>query len=453
MGKKKQLVATHTSPDPDVIMSIWLLIEYGGLKLENMGLWFLKGQNVEMMTSFINSYMIDRGLGKFDHHRRSVFGKTSADLIAQELEIVDPYVEKLLGLVRRNDLQGISQSFDLADTLKCLQRNRQVTDEEKIKTGVQIISAVIHFRRERLERDNDHISSLVKEFLSGKKVPEKFVNYLDKLNNPRFNRYLDIVEIILGKENLVGKEQAKEFTKLLLKIIHDDSLLYLKAQENLFEGSIVKHIKEHYVVAKITDNPKFNTAARKQGASIIIQRQENGTTQIYFNNKLIRDDKIVESLVSIIRLEEQLVRERPIPNIDLRKIGVINDMPEWFYFRAENGSGRFILNGSFTTPDIPPSAIALETLVFLAESAIKFYPNFNWAKWKEEAINRHKKMPNKISSFFISKNYIKQSKRRLTKVSFSVLTKLYFNSTVAPAASNFFFISSASSFFTFSFTT
>ncbi len=389
MGKKQQLVVTHTSPDPDVIMAIWLLIEYYGLKLKNIGLWFVKGQNVEM-TSFINSFMIDRGLGKFDHHRKSVTDKTSADLIAEELEI-DSSVEKLLGLVRRNDLQGISQSFDLVDTLKCLQRNKQVTDEKKVSTGIQIISAAIHFRREKLKRDNDYISSLVKEFLSGKKVPEKFVNYLNKLKNPRFNRYLDIVEIILGKEDLSGKEQAKEFTNLLLKIIHDDSLLYLKAQEDLFKGSIVKHVKGHYVIGKMTDNTKFNTAARKQGNSIIIQRQENGATQIYFNNKLIWDDKIIESLVSIIRLEEQLVQKRPIPDTDLRKTEAIEDIPEWFYFRAENGQGRFILNGSLTSPDIPPSAIALETLVFLAESAIKFYPNFNWARWKEERINYHKK--------------------------------------------------------------
>ena len=382
-------MATHTSPDPDVIMAIWLLIEYGGLKLENMGLWFLKGQNVEM-TSFMNSYMIDRGFGKLDHHRKLVTGKTSSDLIAEGLEI-DPCVEKLLGLVRRNDLEGVSQSFDLADILKCLQRNKQVTDEEKVKTGIQIISAAIHFRKEKLERDNDYISSLVKDFLSEKKVPQKFANYLDKLNNPRFNRYLDIVEIILGKESLAGKEQAKEFTELILNIVHTDSLLYIKAQENLFEGSIVKHVKGHDVIGKTTDNTKFNTAARKKGASIIIQRQENGATQIYFNNKLIRDDKIVESLVSIIRLEEQLVQKRSIPDTNLRKTGVIDAIPEWFYFRAENGSGRFILNGSLTTPDIPPSAIALETLVFLAESAIKFYPKFNWVKWKEEAINRHKK--------------------------------------------------------------
>ncbi len=388
MGKKR-LISTHTSPDPDVLMAIWLLIEYHGLKLENIGLWFVKGQNVEM-TSFMNSFMIDRGLGKFDHHRKSVTDKTSADLIAEELEI-DSCVEKLLGLVRRNDLQGISQSFDLADTLKCLQRNKQVTDEEKVKIGIETISAAVHFKRKKLERNNDYVSSLLKEFLSGKKVPEKFVNYLNNLKNPGFNRYLDIVEIILGKEDLSGKEQAKEFTNLLLKIIHDDSLLYLKAQEDLFKGSIVKHVKGHYVIGKMTDNTKFNTAARKKGMSLIIQRQENGATQIYFNNKFIWDDKIIESLVSIIRLEEQLVQKRRIPETDLRRSGAIDGIPEWYYFRAENGKGRFILNGSLTSPDIPPSAIALETLVFLAESAIKFYPNFNWARWKEETINYHKK--------------------------------------------------------------
>jgi len=383
LSNQTKTIATHTSPDPDAITAIWLLVVYLKLKLEKIGFWFTKDQNTEM-TPFLNMVLVDRGLGELDHHATGQ-QKTSASLTAKKLGVQnEPFVKRMLEHIADSDLRGISPSFSLAYILKCVQRNKDMDDEKKVVLGLRTISALERFYKNKTNRNNPYVNSLVTKLLPMGMIPKQIGDYQNQLRNPKFVRDFDFVEIVLGEE-LLDKERAKELAKTLLTIVHTDSLFYYEAQNTL--GTAIKvAMKGHLIVAQVTDNTKFNVAARSEGASISIQRQTNDSTQIYFNNQKVVEDPMIGCLASVIRLEEQLIQKRPVPLTDLRVPGVVEEVPEWYFFKTVNGPGRFILNGSLTTPDIPPSKLSLETLVFLAESVIKFWPKFNWAKWKEERV-------------------------------------------------------------------
>jgi len=226
----------------------------------------------------------------------------------------------------------------------------------------------------------------------GKVIPAKFIQYLEKLNNPRFERPFDLVEIIIGEEARSGKEEAVKFAETLLDIVRVDSLKFYETMKEGQKEALTINIKGIEIIAKVDDSSKFNVVARAMGALVIIQRTSKGRTQVYFDTEKLGDeyDKLVESIVSIVRLEECLIQGREIPRMDLREPQKIEQIPEWYYYKAprigKKKPGRFILNGSLTAPDVPPSKIPLETLFYIVQCAVRYYPNFNWVLWKIERV-------------------------------------------------------------------
>jgi hypothetical protein len=295
-----------------------------------------------------------------------------------------------LALVRRSDLQGISELFDASDIIKCMQRNHRISDEEIVEIGVRIIQDTIEFRKNALARDNQWVREIIFDFLKEKMVvPPKFQRYLELLANPRFQRQFDLVEIGMT-ERARSEKEAKDFVKKLLELEYEDSGDYLEALE-IVKKAWKKKVNELIICAAITDNPKFNQAARSQeGAAIVVQRNSNGHTQIYFDSEKVHE-QLMDAIVSMVRLEECLAQGREIPKCDLRKPTRIEEIPEWYYYVAptivgkKKKPGRFILNGSLTAPEIPPSKIPWETLLYVIECAIR-YRQFNWARWKAERL-------------------------------------------------------------------
>ena len=124
-----------------------------------------------------------------------------------------------------------------------------------------------------------------------------------------------------------------------------------------------------------------------------IQRNSSGSTQIYFDTARITDS-FIETIVSMIRLEECLVQQREIPRVDLRSPEWVEGIPEWYYYKApwipgkKKRPGRFIFNGSITAPDVPVSQIPLDVLREIATKSVLFQP-FNWVRWKTERVSRY----------------------------------------------------------------
>lgn len=393
--RSKIAFAGHTRPDADLIGARYLFGEYGDNKMKKAAMLFLRGgdEELQQITGIV---LIDRGRGEFDHHGKRDTTETSTSLVAKKLGIdQEPIIQKMIGFIQRSDLKGESLPFDISEMFKCMQRNDEVSNEEIMETGTRLIRDCIEFRRNNLKRDNLWVRKFIFDFLSEKKiVPPKFIQYLESLSNPNFQRPFDLAEI-LESERARSEEETKTLGRKLLELEYQDSAMFLLAEEET-RKAYRNTIKGVTIVAAVTDNRKFNQAARMQGAMIVIQRNSNGQTQLYFNTDRI-ETALVENLLSQIRLEEILIQKRPMIRADLRRRGRIEEIPEWYYYLApkigNKKPGQFIFNGSMTAPDTPVSKIPPETLLYIVECGVRYQP-FNWVRWQAERIAYHQKRGN-----------------------------------------------------------
>jgi hypothetical protein len=390
--KGKRILATHTRPDLDALASVWLLQKYGNKKEREAVLIFLKNGD-EAIFNDLGIIFIDRGRGELDHHgRRFNSGETSASLVAKKLGVTEEKsIQKLLRKVQRSDLMGESLPFDISDFIKCAQRNKDLSDEEITRLGLRMLTAAMEFQMQKLQRDHPWIQAVIVEFLKTKEErPAAFEEYIQKLSNPRFERPFDLVEITVGEKVRSGEEEAIKFARELLELKYKDYVESFQRALVEVDKAWKKRVRGILIVADISDEPAFNRAARYRGATVIIQRNTDGYTQWFFDTEKV-DDFLTDSIAAMTRLEECLVQGRKIPNIDLRRPGRIEEIPEWYYYKApqlgKKRPGRFILNGSLTArEDIPKTKIPLDTLRYIAECAVQYWGKFNWARWATERI-------------------------------------------------------------------
>jgi hypothetical protein len=361
--RKPCIIATHTKPDEDVILSVALL-KLSGARIK--GYWFRK-EGDEALPSQIdlkNILWIDRGRRMFDHH--GIPGKTSTDRVAEELGIANKkWIQPILRHVRRVDLEGRSEPMDLNDMIKSIARELK-NDEEIMRLGVEIATAIIDFHQKNMKRNNRKAAMIIKEFF-GDKMPERVRRYYELLQNPHFHRPCDFAELATARPEL-----AKE----VLKFINADIQKYEAAQKDVERAQKIR-VGRYFIVAGMSDNPKFNPRARKAGAAIVIQKNSRGHVQIYFNNKILSPGTIVkisEDLIEILRMREislDPTRKMPSKN-NLRKPEKIEEVPEWYLFVGEKG-GRLILNGSLTAPDVPPTKIEFSEIIEFTVDVLRNY--------------------------------------------------------------------------------
>jgi len=393
LRKIKNGRGTHTAPDFDVCATFYEEEEFGGLDPKQTAVIFLKGGDEKLTGGMMDDsiVLIDRGRGELDHHGSSFNGnETSASLMAKKLGITeDKNVQVLLGLVKRKDLQGVALPCDAPDIVSCIQKTRDLSDEEKLRLGIRIIRSAMEFRKRKLQRDNRWGQKVCINFLAerkAEKIPEKLTQYIDKLQNERFDRPFDIVEILVGEKAQFGEEEAVKFVKTLLGFVFNDSIKFYQAKQEFREKAAKKEIKGILMTVHCTDNEKFNPAARSEGASIIVQRDTDGHTQIFFSTEdPLLNDNIIDSIAAMVRLDECLVQGNAIPDVDLSQSEWVDGIPEWYYYKAPaiggKKPGRFIMNGSLTAPDVPPSKIPISTLFDIVQKAVIFNPNFDWERW------------------------------------------------------------------------
>jgi len=364
------IIATHRKPDEDSIVSVALL-KMAGVNIE--GYWFY-GEGDEALPpqlQFKNVIWIDRGRRVFDHH--GIQGKTSAQIVAEELGISsEKWIQPFLRHVKRADLEGRSEPLDLNDMLKAIAREIE-DDQEIMELGIKVATAIIQFHRNKMTRDNKKAAEVIKEFFGDEtKMPERIRHYYQLLQNPNFSRPLDFAELAT-----VNAELAKE----VLKYIAADIERYLKAKEEVRKAKKIR-VGRYFIFVNESDNPKFNVAARSEGAAIVIQRNSNGHIQIFFNNIILGTQvaEIAEDLIEILRLREisldpDLSKNLPRIKSILRSTGKIEEVPQWYFFKGEKG-GCLILNGSLTSPDVPVTRIPLKEIVeFTRDTLQNFFEN------------------------------------------------------------------------------
>jgi hypothetical protein len=357
------VVATHTKPDEDAIVSVALL-KWAGVRIK--GYWFHKEGDTTLppQLRFENVLWIDRGHRVFDHH--GIKGKTSVLIVSEELGINnEKWIQPIIRQVYRSDLEGRSEPMDLNDMIKSITRELN-NDEEIMKLGVEIATAIINFHRNNIRRDNQKAAKVIQEFF-GEEMPKRVRHYFELLKNPNFVRVCDFAELAT-----VNPDLAKE----VLKFISADIKKYEAAQKDVEKAQKVR-VGRYLIIAGISDNPKFNPRAREAGAAIVIQKNSDGHVQIYFNNKILSIEaikRISEDLIEILRMREislDPTRKMP-PKNNLRKPEKIEEIPEWYLFVGEKG-GRLILNGSLTAPDVPPTKIEFSEIIEFTVDVLRNY--------------------------------------------------------------------------------
>jgi hypothetical protein len=362
--RKEWIVATHTKPDEDAIVSVALL-KWVGVRIK--GYWFHKEGDTTLppQLQFENVLWVDRGHRVFDHH--GIKGKTSVLLVTEELGINnEKWIQPIIRHVHRSDLEGRSEPMDLNDIIKSI--SRELSDDEKImQLGIEIATAIIEFHKNTIKRDNRKAAMIIREFFGDEtKMPEKIRHYFELLQNPDFARACDFAELAT-----VNPDLAKE----AVKFIGADIKKYEAAQEDVEKAQKIR-VGRYLIIAGVSNNPKFNPRARAMGAAIVVQKNLDGHVQIYFNNKVFPPEtmeRISEDLVEILRLREISLdhsKKLPTRKSDLRTAERLLDVPEWYFFKGEGG-GRLILNGSLTAPDVPITKIDFQEIVEFAVDALR----------------------------------------------------------------------------------
>jgi hypothetical protein len=219
-----------------------------------------------------------------------------------------------------------------------------------------------------MKRDNAKAAQIIKqEFGDEKKMPERIRHYYQLLQNPNFNRPCDFAELATVKPEL-----ARE----VLKFIVADIEKYQEAEKEVKRVQKVPVLGKYFIVVGESDNPKFNVKAREWGAAMVVQKNKSGHVQIFFNNKMLPPpliEKISEDLIEALRLREISLdpsRKLQVRKSDLRSVGKIPEVPEWYWFKGEKG-GCLLLNGSLTSPDVPPTKIPLEEIAEIVNDALR----------------------------------------------------------------------------------
>ena len=323
---------------------------------------------------------VDRGRIDLDHHGRQ--GTTSTLLTAQEVGVAsERWMQPILKYIHRADLLGKSWPFDIAELGKVLARTSSLTDYQRMEAGVKMAQAILYFHEKGLKRNNNFVYQIISEFAKRKKLPPRFQQYHRQLSNPRFQRPCDLVEITTALTEIEGEEKTKEFVLELLELLYLDFQRYLIAKKEVKKARKIPvkfQNKMAFIVAGISENPKFNPAARKLGALVVIQRQPTGHTQIFFDANRIRKSEITDNIVAMLRLKEaqkeNIPLDRKYTKIRLAAapqwLGEKEPLRRWYYFVGGNGS-VMILNGSLTAPNIQPTKLSLEEIISIVKKCFE----------------------------------------------------------------------------------
>lgn len=134
-----------------------------------------------------------------------------------------------------------------------------------------------------------------------------------------------------------------------------EALLEFHSKARVFEIPVGNNRKVKAATIT-TDNTAVQQCGRFIGISVLVQRQEAGTTQIYTDKRANLPP--LDDVVRILRLWEMEAKRLPIPEWNnLADEGKVSGAEEWYYFKQ----GQTVLNGSLTTANTP-SRLTLEQI-------------------------------------------------------------------------------------------
>ncbi len=118
------------------------------------------------------------------------------------------------------------------------------------------------------------------------------------------------------------------------------------------------------VATIVSDDPNMSKHARSAGASIVIQRQNSGNTQIFTNQEA---GITLFDTATLINLAEQEA-EGEVKVGDWKVLAAEGTIPggRWHFFTK----GQMLLNGSLTHKDVPPTKLSPEEILKIVKIGV-----------------------------------------------------------------------------------
>lgn len=307
--------------------------------------------------------------GEFDEHSPATPDKCSADLVAEDLGLVDhPAVGEILKFVRKTDLGPSIHQLDLSSLVKLMHSAHRNDPIKVIKWAQEGLEA--KYWELMINREGGKISAW-------KSTPDLVAELLNLPDRPTLQSVMKfargdnhpfglgrITAAIKGVHN-DGLPKAVAWAKIGLQAVYLDQLEFQKAQEIVKKAcwkTVHRGNKIIQIVLAHTDNRKFGAAARAAGAAVTIQRQPSGNVQIHPNQnvKQLGFRVSMRKIAAAIRFAEQDRKGKLVTTAKeaLESEGMVPGAEEWYYTGAK---GQFLLNGS-TTADNDPTCLDDDTL-------------------------------------------------------------------------------------------
>lgn len=302
-----------TRPQPDTIVAILLLQEYGtamfpGIQTAKVEIRnaLTPGDTFELLVKK-GILALDVGGGPFDHHDT---GKTASQLVAKVLGIAsNPELKQLIAYAVRDDTQGkgtlsrdpLDRAFGLSGLIAAL--NKQYVDDPD-----RIVSLVAPLLRAHLHMTRQHSVELPKDILHKKEIGE-YVELSEEQGGTR----LTIAFVTSEKPAMPG---------------------YLRAQSG----------KNVDVVVQKTESSNHYAILTKQ------QRKVN-----------------LSKVMALIRLREAELIGIELNEEELENLRALPQIPYWYYDPATNS----LLNGGPHNRTIQESKIPWEEMLKIVPLGIR----------------------------------------------------------------------------------
>lgn len=304
-----------TRPQPDTIVAILLLQEYGTEKFPGVATAHVEIRNALSPEDTFDSLLekgilaLDVGGGLFDHHDT---GKTASELVAKALGIAaNPELKQLVAYAVRDDTQGkgtlsrdpLDRAFGLSGLIAAL--NKQYTDEPD-----HIVSLVLPLLRAHLHMTRQHTVELPKDILR--------------------------------------KQESGD---------------YVETSE--VQGGVQRKIA--FVTSEKPAMPGYLRAQSGRNIDVVVQKTEQGNHYAILSKQ--QKNVNLSKVMALIRLRESELMgiDLNLSEAELEQIRTIPQIPNWYYDPATNS----LLNGGPHNRAIAESKIPWEEMLKIVPLGIR----------------------------------------------------------------------------------
>lgn len=363
-------LATHQAPQLDEIFSIWLLWNcreaeqhFQGANDATVVFWG-NGRDTpdgREAQAWMAEGVLPIGCGGslFDEHPQSgrlrIKGECAATLVAKHIGVSDdPRLGHLIEYARVSDLFPAPSADDLAYVIKLAHHNPNYTPQQVFDWVVLAIEA----KYEESPPTRDFRPATILELLQHSHPGEaeawgKMLLAIQAYDQILFHR--ETADEYRRRANILefrGRgRQGKIVPMKLVAVETDDPRMHRYVRS---EACVIKNAD-----GSVTDNR----------AMVTIIKRSSGNCAIFGNHSFGVTLKDVARVIKIAEMEADKATAFPRWN----ELGAEGTHGVWHYATA----GEFLLNGSHTAPDVPPTKLSLTEiiqLVKLAVSAEEFEP-------------------------------------------------------------------------------